>query len=115
MTSTQTNSKRWLPIGLAILVVALATLGWSIWHTRYAWQAGNGSLPAARADPRLLTAGDMTTFHIGFKPFSQPADNLPWQYAQTFEVGEVANPPEDLGPLYNASACGARRSCGGLA
>lgn len=129
MTSTQSNNKRWLPVGLAILAVALAALGWSIWQTRYAWQAGygNGSLPAASADQRLLTAGDMTTFHKGFKPFGQPADNLPWQYEKIFEdgdglfeqpyraasgtetppVGDVANTPEGLGPLYNASACGA--------
>ncbi|KAB2910225.1 MAG: c-type cytochrome [Dechloromonas sp.] len=115
---------------LAVLALALAVLGWSIWETRYAWQSGygNGELPSAAADPRLLTAGDMTTFHKGFKPFGQPADNLPWQYEKLFDdgdglfdtpfktasgrdpatskPGDVATTPEGLGPLYNASGCG---------
>ena len=131
--STQSGSSRRqrLQLAIAILVIALAGFGWAVWATQFAWQAGYGSgeLPAAGAAPRLLTAGDMTTFHQGFKPFGQPADNLPWQYEKAFEdgdglferpfkpasglasvntkTGEISNTPEGLGPLYNANACGA--------
>jgi len=130
--STQAGNSRpqHFRLVIAILVIALAGLGWAVWKTQFAWQTGYGSgeLPTASADPRLLTAGDLTNFHRGFKPFGQPADNLPWQYEKVFEdgdglferpfkpasglasidtkTGEVANTPEGLGPLYNANACG---------
>ena len=131
MNKTNDQRSRWLLPALLFLVMALAALGWSVWTTRYAWQAGygDGDLPASSADPRLLSAGDLTTFHKGFKPFGQPADNLPWQYEKIFDDGdglferpfkpasgvasvntktsEISNTPEGLGPFYNASRCGA--------
>ncbi|MBK1680883.1 di-heme oxidoredictase family protein [Rhodocyclus tenuis] len=119
---------RWLPrrltISLAILALALAVLGWSIWQTHWAWQSGYGDEDMsafALADPRSLSGGDLTSFHKGFKPFGQAAANLPWQYAKIFEDGDglfehafvpAVSPRIDgeragLGPLYNANACGA--------
>ena len=129
MNTTKKTGGRWLTPALLILALTLTIFGWSVWKTQYAWKAGygDGALPAASADQKLLTAGDMTSFHKGFKPFGQAADNLPWQYEKMFEdgdglferpflpasgmktppVGEVANTPEGLGPLFNANACGA--------
>lgn len=131
MDKTGIAGKKRLIWALFILVLALGTLGWAYWKSQLAWQAGYGDapMPTASADPRLLTAGDMTTFHKGFKPFGQPADNLPWQYEKIFEDGDglferpykvatgtdlsqvksttVSSTPEGLGPLYNAGACGA--------
>lgn len=130
MKRAKNGRHSWLRPALLGLLLALTTLGGALWKTQYAWRTGYGDepLPAATADPRLLTAGDLTTFHSGFKPFGQSPDNLPWQYAKMFEdgdglferpfkaasgsdrtarkAGEVANTPEGLGPLYNADACG---------
>lgn len=128
MSGKSTRKPRFV-VALSTLALALAALAGSVWQTQYAWQSGYGNavLPAASADPRLLSGGDLTTFHQGYKPFGQPADNLPWQYEKIFEdgdglferpykaasglptppTGEVGNPPEGLGPLYNANACGA--------
>lgn len=116
--------RHWLPIALWILAAALVALGWAVWKTEYAWRDGygDGDMSELRmADPRALTAGDMTTFHKGFKPFGQAAENLPWQYEKFFDDGDGLferpfqpaiqriryNTRDGLGPLYNADACGA--------
>ena len=127
LTMKNTNLSRLM---IATLLIALGSLGWAVWKTQYAWLDGygDGDLPAASADPRLLTAGDMTTFHKGYMPFGQSADNLPWQYEKLFEDGDgrfdrpfgfsvgldpaevkaeaLAENRQGLGPLYNANACG---------
>jgi CxxC motif-containing protein (DUF1111 family) len=120
---------RWLPYGIALLAVALATLGWGYWKTRIAWKSGygDGAMSAiAQADPRALSGGDMTTFHTGFMPFGQTPENLPWQYEAIFEEGDgIFDKPYlpgdgrraseikaggglrrvGVGPLFNATAC----------
>lgn len=132
MSGINRMRRPWLIVALIVLALALAVLGKTIWESRYAWRSGygEGPSPTAGIDPRLLSGGDMTTFHRGFKPFGQPADNLPWQYEKIFEDGDglferpyqaasgrhpatvkpsdnIARTPEGLGPLYNANACGA--------
>lgn len=136
MSTTTANlppvRSRWLPAGLVVLALAGGAYGWTLWQSEYAWRSGYGDGSLAHlhtAAPAVLSGGDMTTFHKGYKPFGQPADNLPWQYARMFadgdglferpyraasgrdpaavKAGGVATTPEGLGPLYNANACGA--------
>lgn len=130
MTTRSLNpGRRWLPLALAILTIALATLGWAVWKTRYAWKSGYGDGDMSyftQADPRALSGGDMTVFHEGFAPFEQSANNLPWQYVAIFEEGDgIFDKPftpgdghrasdvknaggmrrVGVGPLFNATAC----------
>ncbi|MBK1715844.1 di-heme oxidoreductase family protein [Rubrivivax gelatinosus] len=118
-------------LAAGLLLASLAAFGWSVWKTQFAWRAGWGdeAMPRhAQADPRALAGGDLTTFHTGFIPFGQAADNLPWRWAALFDEGDglfdkrfqpgdgrVASAQQDLpgqrrsglGPLYNADACSA--------
>ncbi|MBK1690494.1 di-heme oxidoreductase family protein [Rubrivivax gelatinosus] len=125
------HAPRWRRFTGALLAASLGALGWSVWSTQYAWRAGWGDEPMAQhaaADPRALSGGDLTSFHAGFEPFGQAADNLPWRWAERFEEGDglfdkrfvpgdglsasqVKDGPGQrrtgLGPLYNADACSA--------
>ncbi len=120
---------RWLPLALVLLAAALGALGWAVWQTQFAWKSGYGDgdlSHIAQADPRALSGGDLTTFHDGFMPFGQSADNLPWQYEAIFEEGDgvfdkTFRPGDGrsasavnseggmrrvgVGPLYNATGC----------
>lgn len=140
---TKTDNLAWAapaPSGLArrfwqvagvVLALSLAALGWATWKTQFAWKSGYGDADMShleKADPRTLSGGDMTTFHKGFTPFEQSADNLPWQYEEIFEEGDGVFDksflPGDgktaadvkagdgmrrvgVGPLFNADACSA--------
>lgn len=130
LTLNPAGKTRLLPLVLVLLALALVTLAWSIWQTRFAWQSGYGDRPEeleiiARADPRALSGGDLTVFHEGFIPFGQTPYNLPWQLEASFEAGDgifdktytpgtgvLASQEapggtrrKGLGPLYNASGC----------
>ncbi|MFM2403317.1 MAG: hypothetical protein RL223_1197 [Pseudomonadota bacterium] len=118
-------------IAIAALLATLLPLMWAVWSTQLAWRSGYGDQPMTRiaqADPRQLSGGDMTTFHTGFSPFEQAADNLPWQLEAVFEEGDglFDKPyvPGDgrtsadvknadgmrrvgVGPLFNADSCAA--------
>lgn len=111
------------------LIPALGAVGWATWHTQFAWKAGYGDQDMShitKADPRVLSGGDMTTFHKGFAPFEQSPDNLPWQLEEAFEEGDgiFDKPflPGDgktaadvkagdgmrrigVGPMFNGDAC----------
>lgn len=142
MSTTTANlsavRSRWLPVGPVLLALAGGTYGWTLWKSEYAWRSGYGDgglVHIHTADPAVLSGGHMTTFHKGYKPFGQPADNLPWQYAKRFvdgdglfeqpcraasgrdpstvKAGGVATKPEGLGPLNDADACGACDFCDG--
>lgn len=129
MNSTTRQSSRWLIPASLILALALSALGWTVWKTQFAWKSGYGDGDLShitQADPRALSGGDMTTFHAGFAPFEQSADNLPWQYEKIFEEGDgifdkpfrpgdgqTASSVKGMGgmrrvgagPLFNATAC----------
>lgn len=116
-------------IGIVLALISLGVLAWT-WYTveiRPLSGYGDGDMSHLRnADPRALSGGDMTTFHSGFAPFEQPADNLPYQLAAAFEAGDglfdkTFRPGDGhvasdfklatgmrrvgLGPLFNADGC----------
>lgn len=88
--------------------------------------AGYGSdaddmAPLRRADTRALSGGDVTTFHAGFRRFSQPPYNLPAGLQEQFDMGDIlfdaafrGGPTHDpefvrggLGPTFNQNSCSA--------
>ncbi|HEY0201463.1 MAG TPA: di-heme oxidoredictase family protein [Burkholderiaceae bacterium] len=120
--SPRGGSRRTVLLGL--LAVALIVLGVVAWHSFIAPLSGYGDQPhdldvVRKADPRALSGGDLTTFHPGFRPFSQAAYNLPWKLQAEFDTGDAlfdANfkpgPTIDparvrggLGPMFNQSSC----------
>jgi len=111
-----------LVLELLLLALCLAALGHAAWRA-YAvpWMAyGDGSMDyLARADPRALSGGDLTHFHLGALAFEQPAPNLAWGWEKLFDDGDgVFERPftpavasgfrydaDGLGPIYNHEAC----------
>lgn len=111
-----------LRLGLPLLALAAGAFAWQYWRIHHAWRSGYGEESMEtfrRADPRVLSGGDLTHFSTGTRPFGQPASNLPWQLAGLFDDGNglfdqpMHVPRAELkgqtrsgvGPFYNAIGC----------
>lgn len=121
-TAARPSRRFVLRLGMPLLALAAGMFAWQYWRIHYAWRSGYGDESMElfrRADPRVLSGGDLTNFSAGIRPFGQPSSNLPWQLAGRFDDGNgffdqpMKLPRADLegqtragvGPLYNAVGC----------
>ncbi|MEM6660568.1 MAG: di-heme oxidoredictase family protein [Pseudomonadota bacterium] len=126
MQAEVTGKERYSTVFLAIIVaVSLGLFGYfglMLYDRLVVGAYGNDPDALAfmtEADPRMLSAGDLTSFRYDDQAYTQPAANLDWRRAVLFDEGDghlerpfqpaktssLGANNDGLGPLYNAKSC----------
>lgn len=111
-----------LRILLLLFAVSLGVLGYKLWERAYipAYGEAPEELDWVKdADPRQLSADDLTTLRNDAGAFAEEVGNLDWRLRLSFDHGDghferpfkVADPStygsnsDGLGPIYNSDSC----------
>ncbi|MEM1275126.1 MAG: di-heme oxidoredictase family protein [Pseudomonadota bacterium] len=120
------SSSVWSKIRLGLLIALFAgsvtAFGKTIYDRKIVGAYGNDAAALAaieRADPRALSADDLTSFRFDSEAYTEEVANLDWRLSYMFDQGDghlerpykaatqstIGTNNDGLGPIYNATSC----------